>query len=107
MKENREENDLLQAALIVLMQFVIVPLTTLKTIFVVKGRTTLGAILGGIGALIYVISLGMVFAELIQLYQYDRICFRKCQAERLSAAGWKKNWRSGVKNCHGQSNGKK
>ncbi len=64
MKENREENDLLQAALIVLMQFVIVPLTTLKTIFVVKGRTTLGAILGGIGALIYVISLGMVFADL-------------------------------------------
>lgn len=64
MKENREEKDLLQAALIVLMQFVIVPLTTLKTIFVVKGRTTLGAILGGIGALIYVISLGMVFADL-------------------------------------------
>ena len=64
MKENREENDLLQAVLIVLMQFVIVPLTTLKTIFVVKGRTTLGAILGGIGALIYVISLGMVFADL-------------------------------------------
>lgn len=64
MKENREENDLLQAALIVLMQFVIVPLTTLKTIFVVKGRTTLGAFLGGIGALIYVISLGMVFADL-------------------------------------------
>lgn len=64
MKENREENDLLQAVLIVLMQFVIVPLTTLKTIFVVKGRTSLGAILGGIGALIYVISLGMVFADL-------------------------------------------
>lgn len=55
---------MLQAVLIVLMQFVIVPLTTLKTIFVVKGRTSLGAILGGIGALIYVISLGMVFADL-------------------------------------------
>lgn len=55
---------MLEALLIVLMQFVIVPLTTLRTIFVVKGEIRTASILGGIEALIYVISLGIIFSDL-------------------------------------------
>jgi len=38
---------LLQALLIIIMQLVIVPLTTLRTIFVVKGEIRTASILGG------------------------------------------------------------
>ncbi|WP_338471978.1 DUF2179 domain-containing protein [Niallia sp. XMNu-256] len=55
---------MLQALLIVIMQFVIVPLTTLRTIFVVKGEIRTASILGGLEALIYVISLGIIFSDL-------------------------------------------
>jgi len=54
----------LQAVLIVFMQLVIVPLTTLRTIFVVKGEIRTASILGGLEALIYVISLGIIFSDL-------------------------------------------
>ncbi|WP_428911221.1 DUF5698 domain-containing protein [Niallia sp. Krafla_26] len=53
-----------EALLIVVMQFVIVPLTTLRTIFVVKGEIRTASILGGLEALIYVISLGIIFSDL-------------------------------------------
>ena len=43
---------LLQAVLIIIMQLVIVPLTTLRTIFVVKGEIRTASILGGLEALI-------------------------------------------------------
>lgn len=55
---------MLDALLIVFMQFVIVPLTTLRTIFVVKGEIQKASMLGGIEALIYVISLGIIFSDL-------------------------------------------
>jgi uncharacterized protein YebE (UPF0316 family) len=55
---------LLQAVLIIIMQLVIVPLTTLRTIFVVKGEIKKASILGGLEALIYVISLGIIFSDL-------------------------------------------
>lgn len=54
----------LQALLIVIMQFIIVPLTTLRTIFVVKGEIRKASIIGGAEALIYVISLGIIFSDL-------------------------------------------
>ena len=52
------------ALLIVVMQLVIVPLTTLRTVFVVKGRIRQASMLGGIEALIYVISLSVIFSDL-------------------------------------------
>ncbi len=55
---------MLEPILIIVMQFIIVPLTTLRTIFVVKGRVSLASILGGIEALIYVISLSIIFSDL-------------------------------------------
>lgn len=53
-----------EALLIVLMQFVIVPLTTLRTVFVVKGRIQQASMIGGLEALIYVISLSLIFSDL-------------------------------------------
>lgn len=55
---------MLDALLIVVMQFVLVPLTTLRTIFVVKGEIRNASLLGGVEALIYVISLGIIFSDL-------------------------------------------
>ena len=55
---------MIDAFLIIIMQFVIVPLTTLRTIFLVKGEIRNASILGGIEALIYVISLGIIFSDL-------------------------------------------
>ena len=55
---------MLQAILIIIMQLVIVPLTTLRTIFVVKGEIRTASILGGLEAMIYVISLGIIFSDL-------------------------------------------
>ena len=54
----------MQALLIVLMQLIIVPLTTLRTIFMVKGRIPQASIMGGLEALIYVISLSLIFSDL-------------------------------------------
>lgn len=53
-----------EALLIILMQLVIVPLTTLRTVFVVKGRVQQASMLGGLEALIYVISLSLIFSDL-------------------------------------------
>ncbi len=47
---------MLDAILIIAMQFVLVPLTTLRTVFVVKGQIKQASLLGGAEALIYVIS---------------------------------------------------
>jgi len=55
---------MLDAILIVLMQFVLVPLTTLRTIFLVKSQINMASLLGGAEALIYVISLGIIFSDL-------------------------------------------
>jgi uncharacterized protein YebE (UPF0316 family) len=55
---------MLGALLIVVMQLVIVPLTTLRTVFVVKGRVQQASMLGGLEALIYVISLSLIFSDL-------------------------------------------
>lgn len=55
---------MLSALLIVVMQFIIVPLTTLRTIFVVKGQIKQASMLGGLEALIYVISLSLIFSDL-------------------------------------------
>jgi uncharacterized protein YebE (UPF0316 family) len=55
---------LIDALLIVVMQFVLVPLTTLRTIFLVKSEIRNASLLGGLEALIYVISLGIIFSDL-------------------------------------------
>jgi uncharacterized protein YebE (UPF0316 family) len=55
---------LLDALLIIIMQFIIVPLTTLRTIFLVKNEIRNASMLGGVEALIYVISLGIIFSDL-------------------------------------------
>jgi uncharacterized protein YebE (UPF0316 family) len=55
---------MIDALLIVIMQFVLVPLTTLRTVFVVKGEIKKASMLGGVEALIYVISLGIIFSDL-------------------------------------------
>jgi uncharacterized protein YebE (UPF0316 family) len=55
---------MLDAVLIIAMQFVLVPLTTLRTVFVVKGQIKQASLLGGAEALIYVISLGIIFSDL-------------------------------------------
>lgn len=55
---------MLDALLIVVMQFVLVPLTTLRTIFLVKSEIRNASLLGGLEALIYVISLGIIFSDL-------------------------------------------
>ena len=55
---------MLDALLIVVMQFVLVPLTTLRTIFLVKSEIRNASLLGGVEALIYVISLGIIFSDL-------------------------------------------
>jgi uncharacterized protein YebE (UPF0316 family) len=57
-------NVLLNALLIIAMQLVIVPLTTLRTIFLVKNEIRNASLLGGVEALIYVISLGIIFSDL-------------------------------------------
>lgn len=46
------------------MQLIIVPLTTLRTIFLVKNEIRNASLLGGMEALIYVISLGIIFSDL-------------------------------------------
>lgn len=48
--------------LILLLQLVYVPILTLRTIFVVKKKTTLAAILGFADTLIYVFGLSLVFS---------------------------------------------
>lgn len=50
--------------LIICMQLIIVPLTTLRTTFMVKGKIKLASAIGGIESLIYVISLSVVFSDL-------------------------------------------
>ena len=50
--------------LIVFMQFCLVPLTTLRTTFVVKGQSKEASMIALAEALIYVISLGIVFSDL-------------------------------------------
>lgn len=46
------------------MQFIIVPLTTLRTTFMVKGKIKLASTISGMESFIYVISLSVVFSDL-------------------------------------------
>lgn len=55
---------MLNALLIFSMQLVIVPLSTLRTTFVVKGLRLYAALIGLIESLIYVIALGIIFSDL-------------------------------------------
>lgn len=48
--------------LILLLQLIYVPLLSLRTIFMVKGKTLLASVFGMIEALIYVFGLSLVFA---------------------------------------------
>ncbi len=48
--------------LIILLQLIYVPLLSLRTIFMVKGRTILSSLFGMIESLIYVFGLSLVFA---------------------------------------------
>jgi uncharacterized protein YebE (UPF0316 family) len=52
------------ALLIIAMQFIIVPLTTLRTTFMVKGKIPLASFISAIENLMYVISLSVVFSDL-------------------------------------------
>lgn len=55
---------MLNALLIFSMQLVIVPLSTLRTTFVVKGLRLYAALVGLVESLIYVIALGIIFSDL-------------------------------------------
>ncbi len=65
---------LLDALLIVVMQFVLVPLTTLRTIFLVKAEIRNASLLGGVEALIYVISFRNNILGSIELFEYVCLC---------------------------------
>ncbi len=56
------------ALLIFILQIIFVPVLTLRTIFLVKGRTVSAASIGLLEAGIYIISLGIVFADLSNVY---------------------------------------
>jgi uncharacterized protein YebE (UPF0316 family) len=69
MKTNRIRGiDMLNALLIIGMQLILVPLTTLRLTFVVKGKKKEASIIAIAEALIYVISLGIVFQDLTNIY---------------------------------------
>ena len=55
---------MLNALLIFVMQLIIVPLSTLRTTFIVKGLRVYAALIGLIEALIYVVALGIIFSDL-------------------------------------------
>lgn len=55
---------MLSALLIFTMQLVIVPLSTLRTTFVVKGLRLYASLVGLIESLIYVVALGIIFSDL-------------------------------------------
>ncbi|PGK52400.1 hypothetical protein CN918_31955 [Priestia megaterium] len=55
---------MVNALLIIGMQLLLVPLTTLRMMFVVKGQSREAAVFAVFEALIYVISLGIVFSDL-------------------------------------------
>lgn len=55
---------MVDALLIIGMQLLLVPLTTLRMLFVVKGQTREASALAVFEALIYVVSLGIVFSDL-------------------------------------------
>ena len=55
---------MLSALLIFSMQLVIVPLSTLRTTFVVKGLRLYASLVGLVESLIYVVALGIIFSDL-------------------------------------------
>lgn len=55
---------MLNALLILGMQLILVPLVTLRVTFVVKGRKKEAALIGVVEAVIYLVSLGIVFSDL-------------------------------------------
>lgn len=59
---------LLQALLIFLLQLIYVPVLTIRTILLVKNQTTSAAGVGLLEAIIYIISLGIVFQDLSNFY---------------------------------------
>lgn len=58
---------MLFALLIIGMQFILVPLTTLRLTFVVKGRKEIAALISILEAIIYLISLGIIFSDLTNI----------------------------------------
>ncbi len=59
---------MLKALLILVMQLILVPVSTLRMTFVVKGQKSAAALLGVLEAFIYLISLGIVFSDLSNIY---------------------------------------
>ncbi|MGM7684300.1 DUF2179 domain-containing protein [Cytobacillus sp. Hm23] len=59
---------MLTALLIFLLQIIYVPVLTLRTIFLVKNRTKTAAGMGLLEAVIYIVSLGIVFNDLTNIY---------------------------------------
>lgn len=59
---------MLNALLIFAMQLIIVPLTTLRTTFIVKGMRKQASLVGLIESFIYVIALGVIFSDLSNIY---------------------------------------
>lgn len=58
----------LQALLIFILQLIFVPVLTIRTILLVKNQTKSAAGVGLLEAIIYIISLGIVFQDLSNLY---------------------------------------
>lgn len=59
---------LLQALLIFILQLIFVPVLTMRTILLVKNQTKSAAGVGLLEAIIYIISLGIVFQDLSNFY---------------------------------------
>lgn len=87
---------MISALLIVLMQLVIVPLTTLRTTFMVKGYKIVSAVIAAIESLIYVLALGMIFADLSNILNmfayaigYAGGVYLGCTLENKLAVGYR------------------
>ncbi|MEI5906858.1 DUF2179 domain-containing protein [Bacillus spongiae] len=59
---------MLTVPLIFLLQIIYVPILTLRTIFLVKNRTKTAAGMGLLEAIIYIVSLGIVFNDLTNIF---------------------------------------
>ncbi|MPQ45311.1 DUF2179 domain-containing protein [Clostridium tarantellae] len=59
---------MIKAIAIFILQIIYVPLLTLRTTFVIKGEKIHASILALLEAIIYIISLGIVFSDLKNLY---------------------------------------
>lgn len=57
-----------QALLIFVLQLIYVPISTIRTILLVKGQTKSAASIGLVEAVVYIIALGIIFQDLSNLY---------------------------------------